>query len=456
MPTTILWFRDDLRLADHPALLTALEAAGGGRVVGVYVDDPATPTETAHRVWRCAALADLHARCEGHLVIRTGSPTDTIAELAADVGAASVHVTRDCTPAGQARDRAVRDALTVQGVEWVETGTSYAVGPGSVTKPGRTQTGGNGYAVFTPFRAAWLDHGWPRPAPDLAGAVPWLTGLDSDPVPTHSGWAELTAPPCVGEYTALDRLAEFCADHVGTYDVDRDHTALDGTSRLSTALAHGEIHPRTILAHLASYDSPGAAMFRSELAWREFYADVLWRHPHTATDYYRPQFKHMEYDTPGAQLRAWKFGRTGFPLVDAGMRQLRSTGWMHNRVRMVVASFLVKDLHLEWQHGARWFMRNLYDADLASNSHGWQWTAGCGTDAAPYFRIFNPITQGERFDSSGEYVRRYVPELRHLPGKTVHTPWKAPGGYAYGYPEPIVDHAAERRIALARYELIRR
>lgn len=455
MPTTIMWFRDDLRLADHPALHAAVQAAHGGHVVGVYVDDPATPTETAHRVWRCAALADFHARCDGHLVVRTGAPEQVISQLAVEVGAVSVHVTRDCTPAGHHRDQAVSKALALHGIDWVQTGTPYAVGPGVVTKKGNKQTPGDGYAVFTPFRRAWLDHGWPRPAPDLAGAVPWATGLESDGVPTHPGWAELVAPPQAGEHVALDRLAQFCAESVDTYDVDRDQTAIDGTSRLSAALAHGEIHPRTILAHLGGIDGPGAAMFRSELAWREFYADVLWRHPHTATDYYRPQFGAMEYDTPGAQLRAWKFGRTGFPLVDAGMRQLRTTGWMHNRVRMVVASFLVKDLHLEWQHGARWFMNNLYDADLASNSHGWQWVAGCGTDAAPYFRIFNPTTQGERFDSSGDYVRRYVPELRHLPGKTVHTPQKRPDGYAHGYPKPLVDHAEERLIALSRYDNIR-
>jgi deoxyribodipyrimidine photo-lyase len=217
-------------------------------------------------------------------------------------------------------------------------------------------------------------------------------------------------------------------------------------------LKWGEIHPRTMLADLAALRSNGARTYRTELAWREFYADVLFARPETARDYYRPEYAAMSYAEPGAALDAWRRGRTGFPIVDAGQRQLRHTGWMHNRVRMITASFLVKDLHIEWQYGARHFMRWLVDGDLASNQHGWQWVAGCGTDAAPYFRVFNPTTQGRRFDPDGGYVRRWVPELAdvadpHDPGPDDRE--------RVGYPEPMVDHAEERREALARWEEIR-
>jgi deoxyribodipyrimidine photo-lyase len=231
---------------------------------------------------------------------------------------------------------------------------------------------------------------------------------------------------------------------------------MDRTSHLSVHLKWGEIHPRTMLADLAARRSKAAATYRSELAWREFYADVLFQNPRSAREYLRPEYAAMRYDDPGDRFDAWREGRTGYPIVDAGMRQMRAIGWMHNRVRMIVASFLVKDLHIEWQHGARHFMRWLVDADLPSNQHGWQWVAGSGTDAAPYFRVFNPTTQGAKFDPDGAYVQRWVPELRGLDRKHVHEPWTSPDGVPDGYPERIVDHPAERREALARYEDIKK
>ena len=224
---------------------------------------------------------------------------------------------------------------------------------------------------------------------------------------------------------------------------------------MSVHLKWGEIHPRTLLADLGRQRSEGAATYRTELAWREFFADVLWRSPGSAREYLKPRFARMEYDEPGGSFAAWRDGRTGYPIVDAGMRQLRSEGWVHNRIRMLAASFLVKDLHVEWRHGARHFMRWLVDGDLASNQHGWQWTAGCGTDAAPYFRIFNPTVQGKRFDPHGDYVRRYVPELRHVDATSIHEPWTLDGGPPRGYPTPIVDHGAERRESLRRFEMLR-
>ena len=239
---------------------------------------------------------------------------------------------------------------------------------------------------------------------------------------------------------------------------------LAATSGLSVHLKYGTIHPRTILADIAAHPAgrgAGAASFVTELAWREFYADVLWHHPASAWTDLRPALHGMRYDDPdrdpraAERLAAWQAGRTGYPFVDAGMRQLLAEGFVHNRVRMVVASFLVKDLHVWWVHGARWFMAHLRDGDVASNSHGWQWVAGTGTDAAPYFRVFNPVAQGRRFDPDGAYVRRYVPELAHVGGAAVHEPWAAPDGYAGGYPARLVDHAAEREEALARYAAAR-
>jgi deoxyribodipyrimidine photo-lyase len=261
------------------------------------------------------------------------------------------------------------------------------------------------------------------------------------------------ALPEAGEQPAARRWRDFLDERVGDYDDGRDQPGIEGTSRMSVHLKWGEIHPRTMLADLSRLRSQGAATYRRELAWREFYADVLFHRPETAREYLRPEFARMAYDEPGDQLDAWQQGRTGFPIVDAGMRQLRATGWMHNRARMIVASFLVKDLHLEWQHGARHFMHWLVDGDLASNQHGWQWTAGCGTDAAPFFRVFNPTSQGRKFDPDGAYVRRWVAELAgvddpHEPDEDVRR--------RVGYPTPFVDHKEERREALDRWEKIRR
>jgi deoxyribodipyrimidine photo-lyase len=222
---------------------------------------------------------------------------------------------------------------------------------------------------------------------------------------------------------------------------------------MSAHLTWGEIHPRTLLAGLG--ENKAHDTFRKEIAWREFYADVLFNYPHTDKDYYAPNFANMRYDEPGQKFIAWCEGKTGYPFVDAGMRQLIKEGWMHNRVRMVVASFLAKDLHIEWQHGALFFEEHLVDFDIASNAHGWQWTAGCGTDASPYYRVFNPIEQGKRFDENGDYIRKYVPELAHLSADEIHEPWDAADGYKHGYPKKLVEHSLERIESLARLEEIK-
>jgi deoxyribodipyrimidine photo-lyase len=359
-----------------------------------------------------------------------------------------VHVAADHGPYGSERDREVEATLAERDVELVRTGSAYAVAPGRITNQG-----GQPFKVFTPFARAWAEHGWRAPVEAPRGAT-WLEadGAVDLPDPRTPSGIDL---PEAGEAAALRRWRTFLDQRVADYGHDRDVPGIDGTSRMSVHLKWGEIHPRTMLADLAALRSAGAATYRKELAWREFYADVLFQRPETAREYLRPEYARMEYDAPDGAFDAWRDGQTGFPIVDAGMRQLRATGWMHNRVRMIVASFLVKDLHVEWQHGARHFLQWLVDGDLASNQHGWQWVAGCGTDAAPYFRVFNPTTQGRKFDPDGTYVRRWVTELADLDGQSdPHDP-DEDARRRVGYPAPIVDHAEERREALRRWEQIR-
>ncbi len=403
------------------------------------------------RGWLAATLLALNETYDGKLVLRLGDPARIVPQVAWDVSASSVHVSTETEPYGAARDATVRAALAEAGVGWVETGSPYAVTPGRV----RTKQG-TPYAVFTPFFRAWREHGWRAPAEDPPNLH--LTDLPTDPIAWQRVEAALHEPdlpplPPAGEEAALDRWHDFLDSGLATYASDRDRADLDGTSRLSPYLKFGTIHPRTLLADLEPRTGePGVDRYVTELAWREFYADVLHHHPHSADQDLRPTG--LTYATPqdsAALHRAWEEGRTGYPFVDAGMRQLLATGWMHNRVRMVVASFLTKDLHVWWPQGAQHFMNRLLDGDPASNSHGWQWVAGTGTDPAVYTRIFNPTLQGRRFDPQGDYVRRWIPELTHVAGAAVHEPWLVLGAYDHGYPTRIVDHDEERRVALARW-----
>ncbi len=440
----MLWFRRDLRLGDHPALREAAEAGPDG-VLGLFVLDPKlwSPAGPARRGRLAASLRALNDSLGGKLLIRRGDPAAVVPAVAEEVGARTVHVSADYGPYGRRRDEQAADALRHADVELLRTGSPYAVAPGRVRKPD-----GDPYRVWTPFYRGWVSHGWRSPASTDADTADWLPPPAGDAIPEPTPDQGQSA--AAGEAAARQRWDQFRDAALSNYGADRNRPDLDGTSRLSAALRWGEIHPRTLLADLD--DSEGAEVFRRELAWREFYADVLWHAPDSARNYWRPQLQGMRFDagpTADDAFTAWTQGRTGYPFVDAGMRQLLHTGWMHNRVRMVTASFLVKDLHQEWTRGAAWFMRNLIDGDLASNQHGWQWVAGTGTDAAPYFRVFNPVTQGRRFDPDGDYVRQWVPELRGVPGPAVHEPWAHPA--AAEYPEPIVDHAAERDEALLRY-----
>jgi deoxyribodipyrimidine photo-lyase len=445
VPTAIHWFRRDLRLGDNPALLAARDA---GDVLPLFVVDPALWEKSGdpRRHFLAGCLADLHEATDGRLVVRHGKPEDVVPALAREVDAVSVHVTGDTGPYGRKRDAAVEKALG--DVDLVRTGSAYAIAPGTIRKDDDTP-----FKVFTPFSRRWREHGSPDPAA-RPRKVSWAHA-DSEALPEAPdlGDTELLEP---GEQAAGKRWKQFLDERIADYDGQRDRPDLDTTSRMSAHLHFGTVHPRTLLHDIAAsgQQGPGVDTYVTELCWREFYADVLWHRPETAREYYNDELKGMTYST-GKQadedFEAWATGRTGFPAVDAAMRQLLAQGWMHNRMRMITASFLVKDLHQEWTRGARYFMQHLVDGDLASNNHGWQWVAGTGTDAAPYFRVFNPITQGKKFDPDGEYVRRWVPELRDLDAKLVHEPWKAPDGVPEGYPEVMVDHKHEREVALDRY-----
>ncbi len=439
--TSVIWFRRDLRTRDNPALLAALD---DGPALPLFVLDPALwgPSGPVRRAYLVASLRSL--RRDVPVSVVRGDPVRQVVRAAKEVGADRVHVAADYGPYGHQRDLDVEQALAGAGIELVRTGSPYAVAPGRVTNGS-----GDPYKVFTPFSRAWAEHGWR--APVAAPKDPHWRHLEvTTDLPDVDLPEGLELPPA-GEDAARERWQHFL-DDVEDYKEQRNLPAVAGTSRISHHLKYGELHPRTVLADLEGRSAQGAQTFRQEIAWREFYADVLFQRPDSAREYLRPEYARMAYEKPGEAFDAWRRGRTGFPIVDAGMRQLRGMGWMHNRVRMITASFLVKDLHVEWQHGAHHFLQWLVDGDLASNNHGWQWVAGSGTDAAPYFRVFNPTTQGRKFDPRGEYVRRWVPELADA--EDPHDP-SPEDRKAAGYPEPIVDHKAERQEALDRYAALR-
>jgi deoxyribodipyrimidine photo-lyase len=436
----LLWFRRDLRLGDHPALA---EAADGSDVLACFVLDPRLENSSGARRLQFLgdALRRLNEDLDGRLLVVRGRPEQRIPLIANEIDASSVHISEDFAPFGRRRDERVRSALG--SVPLVATGSPYLVSPGRVTKPN-----GEPYRVFTPFLRAWRETGWRKPARSGADSARWI-----DPAQLSVTACKIPDPSIapgleVGEAAARKQWKAFADNRLDRYGTDRDRPDLEGTSRMSAHLKFGTIHPRTMVADL-DLRTDAAQKYLRELAFRDFYADVLHQWPTSAWRNWNSDFDAIKTDTGAAAERrfeSWKAGATGFPIVDAGMRQLRETGFMHNRVRMIVASFLVKDLHLPWQWGAEWFLDQLTDGDMANNQHGWQWCAGCGTDAAPYFRVFNPTTQGEKFDPSGDYIRRWVPELRAADDAHLRKGERPPG-----YPEPIVDHGAERTEALRRY-----
>lgn len=438
--TAVFWFRRDLRLQDNEALSYATSL---GVVYPVFVVSESFKDLMAIRQH---SLVESLRSLSGDLPKGLGilNSLQELVSVAKQLGASRVIATRAHDTLGMLEQAEMAELLYPEGIALELKGSNYAVEPGTVRKDDGTPL-----KVYTPFYRRWVQAGWPKPFAVDVNSVLWgqPPGVDNYPQPLEPSPFPIKA----GEAFAKRTFARFSARALANYDELRNRPDLSGTSHMSHALAHGEIHPRTLLIQLG--DSAGHETYRKELAWREFYADVMFHNPHTLDDYFNPDYANMRYADPmkdEALLRAWEEGKTGFPIVDAAMRQLRETGWMHNRARMIVASFLIKDLHFEWQVGARHFEKWLTDFDPASNSHGWQWTAGCGTDASPYYRVFNPILQGEKFDPNGDYVRKYVPELSHIAGSAIHQPWLLVDGLAHGYPTPIVDHAVERDESLAR------
>lgn len=472
----IVWFRQDLRLADNPALAAAV--ASGQPILPLYILDEESPdirpAGGASRWWlhhSLDALAKDLGGCGLHLVLRRGAATDVLERLVAETGAGRVVWNRCYEPGAIARDTAVKVMLRDADI------AAESFNGSLLLEPWQIKTGQGGpYKVFTPFwrrlrelyRAPVVAELPARmsPAPVVAGdgLVDWAL------LPTTPDWAGgLRESWQVGEGAARGRLAAFLDDAVADYPRDRDRPDRAGTSRLSPHLHWGEISPHQIWkAAAASMEAGGAAASGAEallreVAWRDFNHHLLFHFPRIATSNWREQFDGFPWRDDPDGLAVWQQGRTGYPLVDAGMRELWHTGFMHNRVRMIVGSFLIKDLMIDWRDGEAWFWDTLVDADLANNAGNWQWVAGSGADASPFFRIFNPVTQGEKFDPAGDYVRGWVPELAGLPDRWIHKPWAAPAGMLVDadvvlgetYPRPLVDHAVARNRALAAYKTLR-
>ena len=472
----LVWFRQDLRTADQPALRAAAET--GRPVIPVFVWAPAEegewPPGRASGWWLHQSLLSLQEnlrRLGSRLVMRVGPTLAALKQLISETGADAVYWNRRYEPVCIARDTELKAALRQGGTTAKSFNGSLLYEPWEI----QTRTG-TPYRVFTPFSRACLalrapaeplaepeklaaPREWPEscelPKLGLEPRIPWTAGMRAAWTPGSAG--------------AAAELQRFLESAVRAYSTARDVPGERGTSRLSPYLHFGEISPRQIWHAVcqALREDPVApvvaAPYLRQLLWREFAYHLLLHYPTTPTEPLRPEFADFPWEKHASHLKAWQRGQTGYPIVDAGMRELWTTGWMHNRVRMLVGSFLVKDLLIPWQEGARWFWDTLVDADLANNTLGWQWIAGCGADAAPYFRVFNPSGQGEKFDADGRYVRRWVPELANVPAKWIHRPWEAPSevlqaaGVTLGgnYPQPLVDHADARLKALAALATLR-
>lgn len=461
----IVWFREDLRLADNPALRAAVDS--GRPVLCVYIFDEASAglrrLGGASRWWLHHSLAALGQSLEkigGRLDIFEGAAQPVLEKLAKATGAGALFWTRRYDQGGIAVDKAIKAALGAR-IEVESFNGKLLAEPWTVKNKS-----GAPFRVFSPFWRTVLagpEPDAPLPAPrriDGAAAPQGAIALDDlRLLPTRPDWAGgMRAAWTPGEKAAAKRLADFLDGRVEHYADRRDLPGVEGTSMLSPHLAFGEISPRQIWAatrHAAASNPKlqrGCDKFLSEVGWREFSYHLLFHNPDLATKNFDQRFDRFEWDRPDEKiLEAWRRGRTGYPIVDAGMRELWTTGYMHNRVRMVVASFLVKHLLIDWRTGEDWFWDTLCDADAGNNAASWQWVAGCGADAAPYFRVFNPVLQGEKFDADGAYVRRWCPELSGLPDRFVHKPWEAPVP-PRNYPAPVVDHARARERALAAFQ----
>lgn len=454
MGTSIWWIRRDLRLRDNQALQLALSRVE--TIIPVFILDEhilsiEAPRRQAFLFNSLRALdADLR-KLGSSLVVRSGDPAEELTRLYKESGAGLITAEADHSPYARRRDESIAKALPLR----LTSGITIQP-PGSAVK-----NDGGTYTVFTPFRRAWL--ALPNPG---AALPPPLTLrphkiFSSQPIPAPTPLDEFPA----GEENAVRRLHEFLKDAIGEYDTLRDRMDLDNTSRLSPYIRFGVLSPRYIYMQLTDQnngmsESAGVQSWLNELIWREFYFNIMAAFPYVLKSAFRRNLRNIPWRDAPQDLKAWQNGLSGYPIVDAGMRQLSETGWMHNRARMITASFLTKDLLINWQEGEAWFMRMLVDGDPASNNGGWQWTAGTGTDAAPYFRIFNPALQSRKFDPQGDYIRRWVPELANVPDKYIHEPGKMPTdiqsscGVHIGreYPQAIVDHRSARERALAAYK----
>lgn len=457
--TSVLWYRRDLRLHDLPALAGAIEE---GPVAPLFVFDDRllhgrwpSPNRAAFLIESLNALDSALQAHGNRLHIRHGDPAREVPAFAQECKAKHVFVSRDYSPYARARDRAVGSALGTAGIQFhPRRGTL-------VHEPEDVRTGeGQPFSVFSPFFRRWqtIERRPPLPSP---ADIPAVGNLATGAIPSLDSLQPGNVSPQIlpaGEASAQERLRRWAESGVASYTDERDDLAAEGTSRLSQDLKWGLLSPVQILAAVdrATSDS---AKFVSEVAWREFYYHVLWHNPRVLREPFQRQFASLEWDEPGERLEAWKQGHTGYPVIDAAMRQLLATGYMHNRARMIVASFLTKDLHLDWRLGEAHFMEHLVDGDVANNNGGWQWAASTGTDPQPYFRIFNPWLQSRRYDPDGAYIRRWVPELAEVPGRFIHEPstmspmeqTAASCVIGRDYPAPIVDHATERDVALRRY-----
>jgi deoxyribodipyrimidine photo-lyase len=466
MATAIWWIRRDLRLHDNPALA---EAAKSEFILPLFILDPrlleseyASERRLGFMLAGLRKLDESLAARGSRLIVRRGLPEQVLPRLVQEVGADLIFAAADISPFGRARDRQIAARLPLQLL------------PGITIRPPDEIVKANGepYLVFTPYRKAWRSAdppAVPLAAPEKLRMPDNITGESLPETPSYD--QKLSFP--AGEGAALARLKTFTYGSPATidgYGDGRDRMAEDRTSRLSPYLRFGMLSPRTaaraafdVIDASAGQDGSGPETWLSELIWREFYFSILYHFPHVRRRSFRPEYDAIRWRNDPSEYQAWTQGQTGYPAVDAGMRQLLATGWMHNRARMITASFLVKDLLIDWRWGERWFMQHLLDGDPASNNGGWQWTAGTGTDAAPYFRIFNPVLQSKRYDPDGEYIRRWVPELQPLTTKEIHEPWLMPAarqaalGVRIGktYPAPIIDHSFARQRTLDAYRAAR-
>ena len=455
--TAIWWIRRDLRLLDNDALSAALTNAD--KVLPLFILDPGLidGVSDRRRNFLLSALSHLDRQLRiqgGHLLVRRGQPADVLPLLSLALGGAEIYASADVTPYARQRDAKIADILPLH-----LCGGVTAIPPDLVTKPD-----GDPYQVFTPFAKAWKK----MPVVEADFQTPAGRWADVDGLHGESLPGDVEPVSGSSELEAVARLRAFTDDGIYRYAADRDRVDLNGTSGLSAAFHFGLISARqtVTLARQARERVDEAGLRQScevwlnEVIWREFYAAILLHYPWVRRTAFRAKYRNLQWRDDPQMLSAWQRGETGYPIVDAAMRQLVATGWMHNRARMIVASFLVKDLQINWREGEAFFMRQLVDADVASNNGGWQWTAGVGTDAAPYFRIFNPVSQSRKFDPGGDYIRRWVPELSALPDPWIHEPWKIPPasaravGFRPGsvYPMPIVDHNEARQRTLLLYQ----